>query len=534
MRVLDRRIGAVGDLVVFAAMKAVVEHGGEVLRHAAHAARADRLDAGLLDRLEHRARLLAAGHEFAMHGRVVAGEPQRDRIGVAAHDGRLALIEPARRLRQPRLAAGQPGALGGEGDLEIALAGDRAQADADRALERLGRRVLGGAFGLDVGGHSALLRSPPRAGSRRFVSDQRHVDRGFRQFLPEAALIEFRHQRPLQLVAFVDEGEPEGEADVAEDFGILRPGDHRARAHDGGDVAVHEGVAGEVGDPHHLRDDVAAFGRAVVLGLGEHDLDLVVVRQIVQRGDDRPAVHLALVDLLGAVIEAGRVAEADRVGGREQAERRMRLDHLVLVEQRQPAGRFQHALDHEHHVGAAGVVFVEAQRDIVLQRPRQNAVAEFGDLHAVADHDRILADEIDAADMAVEIDAHARPVEPRRHLLDMGRLAGAVIAGDDDPAVPGKAGEDGERGRLVEPVVGIEVRHVLVRLGIGRHFQVAVDAEQLPDRDLHIRQAGFRFGCESHCTSVTPELSEALNRPSPAVGCRAKLAEAPERPRKPL
>jgi hypothetical protein len=40
------------------------------------------------------------------------------------------------------------------------------------------------------------------------------------------------------------------------------------------------------------------------------------------------------------VIEAGGIAEADRVGGREQPERRMRLDHLVLVEQRQAAGDF--------------------------------------------------------------------------------------------------------------------------------------------------------------------------------------------------
>jgi len=55
----------------------------------------------------------------------------------------------------------------------------------------------------------------------------------------------------------------------------------------------------------------------------------------------------------------------------------MRFYDFVLVEQRQAAGDFQHALDHEHHVGTAGVVFVEHQRDIVLQRPGQNAVAEF-------------------------------------------------------------------------------------------------------------------------------------------------------------
>ena len=160
------------------------------------------------------------------------------------------------------------------------------------------------------------------------------------------------------------------------------------------------------------------------------------------------------------------------------------------------------ALDHEHDVGAAGVVFVETDRDVVLQRPRQNAVAEFRDLHALADHDGVLADQIDAADVAVEIDAHAGPIEPRRHLLDMRRFAGAVIAGDDDAAIPGEAGKNGERGRLVETIIGIDFGHVLSRLGIGRHFQIAVDAEQLSDRNLHIRQAGFTVSCEAHCSSV--------------------------------
>ncbi len=36
--------------------------------------------------------------------------------------------------------------------------------------------------------------------------------------------------------------------------------------------------------------------------------------------------------------------------------------------------------------------------------------------------------EVDAADVAVEVDADARPVEAGRNLLDVGRLAGAVIA----------------------------------------------------------------------------------------------------------
>ena len=104
-RVLDRRVGAVGDLVELAAVEAVVEHGGEVFRDALHAARADRLDARLLDRVEHRARLLAARHQAAVHGRIVTGEPERDRIGVAAHDRGVLPAELARRLRQPHLAA---------------------------------------------------------------------------------------------------------------------------------------------------------------------------------------------------------------------------------------------------------------------------------------------------------------------------------------------------------------------------------------------------------------------------------------------
>ena len=218
--------------------------------------------------------------------------------------------------------------------------------------------------------------------------------------------------------------------------------------------------------------------------------DLVVVRQIVERGHDRPAVHLALVDLLRAVIEAGGVAEADGVGGGEQPERRMRADHLRLVEQGELAGHLQHALDDEHHVGAAGIVLVEAQRGVGLQRVGQDALAELGDLLAVLQHDRVLADEVDAADVAVEVDADAGPVEPGRHLLDVGRLAGAVIALDHHAPVVLEAGEDRERHLPVEHVVVVEVGHVVVRLGIGGHLEIGVDAEQLAHGHLHVRQAG--------------------------------------------
>src|SRR5690606_28002047 len=115
----------------------------------------------------------------------------------------------------------------------------------------------------------------------------------------------------------------------------------------------------------------------------QDDLYLIVVRQIVEGRDDRPAVHLALIDLLRTVIEAARIAETDGVRGREQAERRMRADHLRLVEQRQPAGNLEHALNNEHHVRTAGVILVEYEGSVGLQRIRQDALAELGHLLAV-------------------------------------------------------------------------------------------------------------------------------------------------------
>ena len=72
-----------------------------------------------------------------------------------------------------------------------------------------------------------------------------------------------------------------------------------------------------------------------------------------------------------------------------------------------------------------------------------------------------------------------RPVEPRRDLLDMGRLAGAVIALDHYPAVAGETGAD-RHGRVgIEHIGRIEVGNPLVGLGEGRNFQVAVDPERV-------------------------------------------------------
>ena len=138
-------------------MKAVVEHRREIVRHPLHAPCADRLDARLLDRLEHGAGLLAAGLQAAVDRRVVTGESQRDRVGMAAHDRGLGGIELARGLRQPRLAADDAGALGREADFQIGLLRDRAHAARHRALERLGRAFLRGRLRFDVGGHDSSV-----------------------------------------------------------------------------------------------------------------------------------------------------------------------------------------------------------------------------------------------------------------------------------------------------------------------------------------------------------------------------------------
>ena len=271
--------------------------------------------------------------------------------------------------------------------------------------------------------------------------------------------------------------------------GVLRPGNDRARAHDGGQVALHEGSPRQIGQRHHLVDSLAALLGVVMRHLGQHDRRLGVVTQIVQRRDQGPAVHLALVDLLGAMVEAGRVAQAHRVGGGEQAEIGVRRDDLVLVQKRQLAVGLQHALDHEHHVRAARVVFVKDDRGRVPQRPRQDALVEHGDLLAVDQLDRVLANQVDPADMAVQVHAHAGPVQARRDLFDMGGLARPVIALDHDAAVVGKACQDRHRRVGIELVGAVDLGDAIRAVGKALDLHVAVQTEHLAQVDLF---GGFR------------------------------------------
>src|SRR3712207_9091137 len=49
-------------------------------------------------------------------------------------------------------------------------------------------------------------------------------------------------------------------------------------------------------------------------------------------------------------------------------------------------------------------------------------ISELGDLLAVLQDDGVLADEVDAADVAVQVHADQRPVQAGGDLLDVGRL----------------------------------------------------------------------------------------------------------------
>jgi hypothetical protein len=160
--ILQRRVGLVGDLLVLAhAVVMVFQPRREVLRDARHAVGADRLDAGVLHRLEDGAGLLALGDHRAVDLGIVHGELQRHGVAVAAHDRGVLRRELARRLGQARLVTREARLVGGIGDFEVA-AGDGAHAGGDRALERLGRALLGVRLGLGIGAHERSFFSQMR------------------------------------------------------------------------------------------------------------------------------------------------------------------------------------------------------------------------------------------------------------------------------------------------------------------------------------------------------------------------------------
>ena len=104
---------------------------------------------------------------------------------------------------------------------------------------------------------------------------------------------------------------------------------------------------------------------------------------------------------------------------------------------------------------------------------------KLGNLFAFAQLDGIFADQINAADMAVEVDPHGRPVEMGRHLFNMGGFSCAVITLNHHPAIMGKPGKDGQSGVGVKLIGRVNFRHAVAFFGKAFYHHVAVDAEDL-------------------------------------------------------
>ena len=133
------------------------------------------------------------------------------------------------------------------------------------------------------------------------------------------------------------------------------------------------------------------------------------------------------------------------------------------------------------------VVLVEYQRRRVLKRPRQDALTKLRHLFAIAQHDRVLADEIDAADVAVQVDPDARPVESCSDLFDMGRLSCPVVALNHDTPVVSEASQNCYRRLAIEAIGLVDIRHMLFCLAESWDFHIAFDAEDLTNGNSNVR-----------------------------------------------
>jgi hypothetical protein len=124
-------------LAVAALAAALLERPVEVFRHPGHAAHADCLVAGLLDRVEdlsgERIDRLAA----AVQGAVVVAQAQRRRVGAAAHLDHLPRVQIARRRLDPKLGSGQALGVGREGNGDVLALADRAHGSASGPAEAL-------------------------------------------------------------------------------------------------------------------------------------------------------------------------------------------------------------------------------------------------------------------------------------------------------------------------------------------------------------------------------------------------------------
>ena len=97
-RFRERRVVLVLDFGEVGLGVFVVQHLVDVAGHAGHGAAAERLDAGLLERIEDGAGLGLCRRALGVDARIVAGAPHRHGVALAAGDGDVAARRPARQF----------------------------------------------------------------------------------------------------------------------------------------------------------------------------------------------------------------------------------------------------------------------------------------------------------------------------------------------------------------------------------------------------------------------------------------------------
>ena len=163
-RLGQRRIGLVVHFGEIGAEQPVFQHLVDIAGHAGHADAAQRLDAGLLQRIIGGAGFGLGRGALAVGVGVVAREPHGHGVALAAGNGDVAQRRQARQVGEPRLVGGQHRPVGREAHFELALAADGAHRRAHRRLERrggvglvgLGTRGQGHVIAR-IGGREALL-----------------------------------------------------------------------------------------------------------------------------------------------------------------------------------------------------------------------------------------------------------------------------------------------------------------------------------------------------------------------------------------
>ncbi len=171
----------------------------------------------------------------------VIGAAQRIGIARAAHHGDFVRRQIARGQGQLGPEALQRGGSALNCDFQFGFARER---PARRATAR-----LKGSDGFLVSWSSVLLTPPALWRRSPAIPRRRRADR-----------IRPRWRAPVHRICSGTSGERRNRH--RRNLGIFRPGNDRARAHHGRQVAVDEGIAGHVGHADHGLDRLLAFRRA--------------------------------------------------------------------------------------------------------------------------------------------------------------------------------------------------------------------------------------------------------------------------------